>query len=228
MWVTFLDLQIHPKKDPVSRLTSNCSSNCRITSKSPAVRSLESMDEESDVPIPTPKTRARFLPEGILEGQKIVSPFQKPNDIYESRHPSERNQQVYERRAAEPETTKEYIKMDHMRESLATEENEEVRRTKEDPRSSRVRQSHMAVPKQVTEEFILFRIFPFYLQNPTRKKTAFFSSPPFVFRSCEEFYILACITGFWVKVELNFFNNIAEVTLLRANIRVAVCEISSR
>ena len=56
----------------------------------------------------------------------MVSPFRKPNDINESRHPSGRNQQGYERRAAEPEITKEYIKMDQMRESVVTEENEEV------------------------------------------------------------------------------------------------------
>ena len=113
----------------------------------------------------------------MLEGQKIFSPLQKPNDIYESRHPSERNQQGYERRAAEPKITKEYIKMDHMQESVATEENEEVRRTKEDPRSSRVRQSPMAAPMQVTEEFILFRIFPFHLKKTYRKKQLSFPRP---------------------------------------------------
>ena len=154
------------KKDSASRLTPiPKSSNSRIKSPPLAVRSVGSIDEESDVVIPTPKTRARFLREGKLEGRKMVSPFRKPNDINEARHPSERNQQGYERRAAEPEITKEYIKKDHLRESVVTEENEEVRRTiRDDPRSSRVRQSPMTAPKQVTEEFILFRSFPCHLK----------------------------------------------------------------
>ena len=58
------------KKDPASKWTPiPKSSNSRIKSPSPAVRSLGSIDEESDVVIPTPKTTARFLQEGMLKDE---------------------------------------------------------------------------------------------------------------------------------------------------------------